>query len=446
MVLPSPTISFTIPSIHDDTILECRLYHPTKPLHNGAEGRSEWRKKGAIVAHPYAPLGGCYDDPVVDAVAGEILRRGFVIGTFNFRGAGNSKGRTSWTAKPELSDYISFAGFFIHYLHNLEPPTLISPPSHLRTTSDNALSQTLLPIQSVVSTADEPPAIDKPMSLILGGYSYGSLITSYLPTTEIILARFASVAKGTAEAEIRLRAVRLSRKWNQESQAEAQKEARLDTEISRGRSVLVREVLRNTSQSITVGGDESDPGTRRKSHETSRRSMESIRKSVEISRKRLGSGSRQYSSQTSVPTLANVEKMETVIVPLPQTYYLLVSPLLPPISMFATFFSDIGHVHRKLQNHSAAHKDRRKSSDFNAAERKMVTHTTLAVYGDKDIFTSQRKLRKWVENLGRAASDSKFQFQEIVGAGHFWHEDGVEDQLKGRIKIFVQDIVSGHMW
>lgn len=37
------------------------------------------------MAHPYAALGGCYDDPVVDVIATAILQEGFIIGTFNFR-------------------------------------------------------------------------------------------------------------------------------------------------------------------------------------------------------------------------------------------------------------------------------------------------------------------------------------------------------------------------
>lgn len=84
-MLPVPAFNFTIPSIHDDTSLQCRIYHPLKFLHNGAIGQPKWWKKGAIIAHPYAPLGGCYDDPVVLAAATEILKKGFVVGTFNFR-------------------------------------------------------------------------------------------------------------------------------------------------------------------------------------------------------------------------------------------------------------------------------------------------------------------------------------------------------------------------
>lgn len=83
MMPPAPVFSFTIPSIQDDTLLDCRIYHPThfNPLH----GVSAWRRKGAVLAHPYAPLGGCYDDPVVLSALEEILKLGFVIGTFNFR-------------------------------------------------------------------------------------------------------------------------------------------------------------------------------------------------------------------------------------------------------------------------------------------------------------------------------------------------------------------------
>jgi hypothetical protein len=78
MYLPSPTYTFTIPSLHDETQLDCRLYLPRALLQSGYI-------RGAIVAHPYAPLGGCYDDPVVSFVGGELLKGGYIVGTFNFR-------------------------------------------------------------------------------------------------------------------------------------------------------------------------------------------------------------------------------------------------------------------------------------------------------------------------------------------------------------------------
>lgn len=108
-MLPSPTLSFTLPSLHDETRLDCRIYHPESfsdqitdaagrdangslsiLVNSGSNGQNDsgtrpWRKQAAVVAHPYAPLGGCYDDPVVDVVAGTLLQVGFVVATFNFR-------------------------------------------------------------------------------------------------------------------------------------------------------------------------------------------------------------------------------------------------------------------------------------------------------------------------------------------------------------------------
>ena len=81
--LPEPTFSFTIPSLYDGVRLECRLYHPASQ-----EGHQGWFAKGAngiIIAHPYAPLGGCFDDPTVGAVGGELLKAGWIVGTFNLR-------------------------------------------------------------------------------------------------------------------------------------------------------------------------------------------------------------------------------------------------------------------------------------------------------------------------------------------------------------------------
>ena len=83
-MLPDPTVTFTVPSIHDSIDLECRIYHPEAAHSVGSSGQV-WQKRGAIVAHPYAPLGGCFDDPVVDLIGGQLLEQEYVVGTFNFR-------------------------------------------------------------------------------------------------------------------------------------------------------------------------------------------------------------------------------------------------------------------------------------------------------------------------------------------------------------------------
>lgn len=84
-MLTEPTFSFTIPSIHDDILLSCRIYNPPHSVLDPVDSSLIWVPRGAVVAHPYAPLGGCYDDAVVLSAAAEILKQGFVVGTFNFR-------------------------------------------------------------------------------------------------------------------------------------------------------------------------------------------------------------------------------------------------------------------------------------------------------------------------------------------------------------------------
>lgn len=85
---PEPRFNSTIPSIHDDTTLDFRIYHPdilTRPSSDEERADTPWRRKGIVIAHPYAPMGGSYDDRVVRIVLDEFLQAGWVCGTFNFR-------------------------------------------------------------------------------------------------------------------------------------------------------------------------------------------------------------------------------------------------------------------------------------------------------------------------------------------------------------------------
>lgn len=119
MVL-KPALSLTLPSLKDETVLDCRVYFPTTlydPAASTDSSSGSWsgddekqrerertrsqlngearasdshrwtgkRKKAAIIAHPYAPLGGSCDDYIVQQTAGILLKQGFVVGLFNFR-------------------------------------------------------------------------------------------------------------------------------------------------------------------------------------------------------------------------------------------------------------------------------------------------------------------------------------------------------------------------
>ncbi|KAJ6140572.1 hypothetical protein N7470_010368 [Penicillium chermesinum] len=299
MSLPRPSFSFWIPSVHDGTKLECRLYIP-----GGLQDKPTpaTRIRGAIVAHPYAPLGGCYNDPVVNFIGRELYEEGFVVGTFNFRyvGAGRSGGRTSWTAKPELADYVSFYGFMLQYLREL------------------------LPRGHQSETEAQRPDIQ----LVLGGYSYGSLIASHVPTVDI----------GRAAGKIAA-------------------------------------------------------STREPPHE----------EGGEIS--------------TTTPC-------DSICVS-----YLLVSPLLPPVSSFLTVFSTLAI---DLGGRSAQARPARPAEQLSA-------HRTLALFGDGDAFTSVRKLQRWSAEMGRIPQ-SRFQGCEIKGAGHFWREDGVETEARRVLREWLRGI------
>lgn len=75
------THQFTFPSTYDGLLLEGRIYEPDASSLGGHKRRT---LIGVIVAHPYAPLGGSYDDPVVAMIVAKVLECG-IAGTFNFR-------------------------------------------------------------------------------------------------------------------------------------------------------------------------------------------------------------------------------------------------------------------------------------------------------------------------------------------------------------------------
>ncbi|KAE8414105.1 Alpha/Beta hydrolase protein [Aspergillus pseudocaelatus] len=330
MYLPSPTYSFTIPSLHDETQLDCRLYLP----HNSSLQLETIR--GAIIAHPYAPLGGCYDDPVVNFVGGELLKSGYFVGTFNFRGAGTSEGRTSWTAKPELADYVSFYGFMLCYLHSL------------RSQEVSRRGDGSIPGGANVEGPDDQSTLDRAdIHLILGGYSYGSLIASHLPALDVVADLFKNIIAGTQAHEILQTAAKVS--------------ALLEANGSTQERNLAIEDHLAVEEPLDISG-------------------------------------------TTIS-------------------YLLVSPLLPPLNLFLTFFSTMS---LDIGAHSPA---QRRQIPCPKPTRQLCARPSLAIYGNQDSFTSASKLNKWSDELSHVPG-SQFQSAEIDGAGHFWREDGVESQAR----------------
>ncbi|PKS08679.1 hypothetical protein jhhlp_004732 [Lomentospora prolificans] len=429
-MLPEPTIAFTIPSYHDATVLSCRVYHPLALL--GGPTSPEWKKHAAVFAHPYAPLGGSADDHVVDVVAGTMLRKGYLVGTFNFRGAGDSGGRTSWTAKAERADYISVAAFMVYYTHHLDP------------------------FKELSDAVPAPGQIEPPV-LIMGGYSYGSMITMQLPPLVEMLRPFVSPELGTAAAEIRVRAEHL---------ADHQNMILASVREAWGRGSRLKSPLR-------VGGTES--GEVRGSVEGRRSLMieaeEKIRKSIgevvaktKRVRKTDDGVSRGKRTEETEEVVEEVERGhacadEVVDLVVPRAAYVLVSPLQGIISHLASMSIVPAHLpslpklkipfRQKKEEKTATQKPpgvaaetsfSNSTTEMNLAELKLVRNPTLAAFGDHDVFVPAHKLRSWAKRM-QEVPGSSFHAVEVSSAGHFWVEERVLEKLSGLVAGFTGSLV-----
>ena len=314
------------------------------------------------------------------------------------RGAFGSKGRTSWTGKAEVGDYTSVAGFLIYYLHELG--------RQRNTLGDNASEDELKEEDSRVQQ-------ERPLQIVIGGYSYGSMIASKLPSIEYLLYRFSTGADGTAFTEIILRARSLVQQTREELWASHTSNERES-----------RDSARHYGVNLHVGGEETSPEHRRRSQE-SRISTE-IHRSVQLIRKLPGLMKKPADSETtaleSASTITN--KPEPVVKPA----YLLISPLLPPISsLTALSFSQAST-----------------NTDKEELQVRLSTNPSLAVFGSSDIFTSAKKLRSWAQSIS-TRPNSSFQFVEIDCAGHFWHEDGVEKRLRLAVREWIHGLELRHL-
>lgn len=349
---PQPTVCLTIPSLHDGTTLDCRLYHPV----------ASWSGNAAVMAHPYAPMGGCYDDAVVEAIVAQLLEASFLVGTFNFRGAGLSAGRTSWTARAERDDYASFVVFVAHYVDRLRGPG-----------QDHGV-------------------------LLMGGYSYGAMVTMRLGPLDALLDALEAPIPGSHAAEIRLRAEYLASK----------------PVVTMPRSPL----------GVRVGGH--DP--RRRSFSAGadhrlRRGVHDMLLRNERGRRRRRTRNEDASDETkrvkSAPAPASSPGPSSS--PRPKAAYLLVSPLQGLVLHLATLWSSSS------------------SSSSSEAHTQLTRHPSLAVFGTRDGLVSAAKVRAWTKRLA-AAPGSSFRALEVAHAGHFWVEPGALAELVAVVGAFATQV------
>jgi alpha/beta superfamily hydrolase len=252
-----------------------------------------------------------------------------------------------------------------------------------------------------------------PVQLILGGYSYGSWICSHVSDHTLVRKLFEVAPEGSAAAEIMARAQHLAAQTNQEILA------------------AWRETSpRHSSHTHTIGGEETSPERRQRGGEDSpKRFSSDIRKSIDFA-KRLGSVRKHYETPGATPEAQDSRTPEHARVGpnvvsdhRVEIAYLLVSPLLPPISAFTTLPFGLNalraHSEETLQKFSA--------------------NSSLAIFGSDDMFTSGRKLRSWAQAIGNRPS-SQFRFVEVEGAGHFWRSHLVQKSLKIAIREWIQSL------
>lgn len=369
----------------------------------------------------------------------------------------------------------------IYYMYHLSPPPLpFDAPRFTRSDSDihdlSPIPSRTVPAARVLdftNTFEVLPSRPEKNGrhentqprLLLAGYSYGSLITTLLPPIiSSIIPPFQTPLPGSAQAEIRLRASCLALQQNQIISDNMIAFHNTHTH-SRGQSLHSDDALsspktRKSSGGVRMGGDENlrraSQESHRSRHSFSVETQEKVRKSVDRVRsiaktkrsspKRMntqGSLASSHKSRGRAVSISSIESRSEEIIktqedtPLKevpgvtknlQTAYLLVSPLQGIVGSLATMWSS-----RTWKN----------NKDITENEMKLVVDPSLAIFGDDDVFVSAHKLRAWSQKLadaGNGTSSSLFQYVEIEGAGHFWHDHQRMRILQNEVSRFVQGL------
>ncbi|TQS34158.1 hypothetical protein Golomagni_05469 [Golovinomyces magnicellulatus] len=453
--LPEPTLNFIIPSLQDALSLECCIYHP-KLYHLGstAQKSSPWRSRAVIVAHPYAMLGGCMDDHVVGLIASTCLSEGFIVGTFNFRGAGGSEGCTSWQSKSEQKDYQSFVGFMVYYLYYLN--TLLPPidpllngslesdidySSHLKSLGCN---KPYHPLDFKSASTPRLESLDGEsyprMQLILAGYSYGALVTMSIPAQiQTILSPFREPPGDSIYARIRQKAKDLATQQSHIISLNFQNLSHLHENSPTYQSEYQEQ---RPKSKIWAPNEAPSETSLHPKDEHVERDCNEIRltfrsRSSSLEFKTSGYASlpgRKKSSFSScyslVDNLTNLrvkrQPIETVEDDI-SIAYLLVSPLQGIICDLLTLWT---------------YRSWRERNVLTELDLKLQTNPTLAIYGDSDVFVSVKSLRNWTKKLVNCEGEeaSQFRYSEIAGAGHFWHDSQSAESLHVEIRRFICEL------
>lgn len=378
-------------------------------------------------------------------------------------------------------------GFMAVFMHHLDLATA-SPTSSVADAGTYELMT--IPSQLPANPRSPPPArpttsssasinrdssiVDNKLLLLLAGYSYGSLITTMLPSLPTLLAPFQSPLPGSPASEIRLRAQHLAEEQNT---LHTERLKRASEAASR------RHHARKVSAGIRVGGDETPDAHHRVSLDShhgrrslrldrlehsdwGRRSVErvrSLRKSLDGHRfSPPPSPSRHTWQGNSSSTTDDIPGGSSVVVsqeeaseaaaataaavPMPHlefgevdAAYLLISPIQGVVGGLATMFTTTS-AKSLLPNLSLRKKEAHVGTTaLSAGDRKFAENKTLVVFGNKDSFSNADRMRKWTQKL-EGSEGSRFRAVEVNNGGHFWHEMEELGILKSSVEGWAREL------
>lgn len=289
----------------------------------------------------------------------------------------------------------------------------------------------------------------------MGGYSYGSMITTQLPALGAIISAFNTPECASPAAEVRLRAQHL-----------AEMQSKIIASAKAAASDGLESQYPRKPVGLRVGGDEEN----RKSHETRRPLSADLEEAVRhgvaelmarAKRGRRRSQSGQGQASPSLEVLQGGREGGTEQKPAPDHLppvpaqvafspaYLLVSPLQGLATNLATMsFPLLSSVSKRVWNRfnirtgqpGPTEPDGLVAMASNEAEDKLVRNSTLAIYGDRDEFVSAHRLREWASRL-QAVPGSKFRAHEVSGANHFWAEHNVARTLRDAVRAYAESLL-----
>lgn len=109
--------------------------------------------------------------------------------------------------------------------------------------------------------------------------------------------------------------------------------------------------------------------------------------------------------------------------PIPQTNYILISPLLKPIASFTTFFTS-------TSSQSVLSKE-------GFTEHSSSIQAILAIYGTGDVFAlTTGRYRRYFASI-KEFGGGQIRAAEVDGGGHFWIDARSKERISEEIEAFI---------